>query len=67
MLGLPEAVLQKPGPLTPDEITLVRTHVKIGEEKIHAVRNVEGRRRDRRQHHEREDGSGYLQNSRALR
>jgi HD-GYP domain-containing protein (c-di-GMP phosphodiesterase class II) len=49
MLGLPEAVLQKPGPLSPDEITLVRTHVKLGEAEIAS------------QHHEREDGSGYLQ------
>jgi HD-GYP domain-containing protein (c-di-GMP phosphodiesterase class II) len=61
MLGLPEAVLQKPGPLSPDEITLVRTHVKLGEEKIQQSGMSPDVAEIASQHHEREDGSGYLQ------
>jgi HD-GYP domain-containing protein (c-di-GMP phosphodiesterase class II) len=34
MLKLPEALLQKPGPLTPEEILQVRKHVDLGAEKI---------------------------------
>jgi len=60
MLKLPEALLQKPGPLTPEEILQVRRHVDLGAEKIQEsglsadVAEIAG------QHHEREDGSGYL-------
>jgi HD-GYP domain-containing protein (c-di-GMP phosphodiesterase class II) len=59
-LGVPEAVLCKPGPLSDDEFALVRQHpvdgVKIlsdsGGFPAAALRLV-------RQHHERLDGSGY--------
>jgi len=60
MLGLPDAVLQKPGPLTPEEITLVRTHVNLGAEKIQQSGMAADVAEVAAQHHEREDGSGYL-------
>src|SRR5262245_17553952 len=60
MLGLPDTVLQKPGPLSPEEITLVRTHVKLGEEKIQQSGMSPDVAEIASQHHEREDGSGYL-------
>ena len=59
MLQLPEAVLQKPGPLAPDEITLVRTHIALGAEKIQASGLSSEVAELAAQHHEREDGSGY--------
>ncbi|MGH8672983.1 MAG: HD-GYP domain-containing protein, partial [Burkholderiales bacterium] len=59
MLQLPEAVLQKPGSLAPDEITLVRTHIALGAEKIQASGLSSEVAELAAQHHEREDGSGY--------
>ena len=34
MLQIPDAILQKPGPLTPEEIKIVRTHVDLGVKKM---------------------------------
>lgn len=59
-LGVPEAVLQKPGPLSDEEFELVRRHPADGVDILTdsggfpaaALRLV-------RQHHERLDGSGY--------
>jgi diguanylate cyclase (GGDEF)-like protein/putative nucleotidyltransferase with HDIG domain len=36
-LGIPDAVLKKPGPLTPDEWKIIRTHENIGEEILTAA------------------------------
>jgi len=58
-IGIREEVLTKPGPLTPEEFSHVKEHVRIGMEilspLVHAERVVEfvG------DHHERWDGSGY--------
>lgn len=59
MLELPEAILQKPGPLAPEEITLVRTHVLRGTERMLASGMSPDVAEIASQHHEREDGSGY--------
>ena len=58
---IPEAILNKPGPLTPDEFTLIKEHARIGRTilskstrplfKVAAI--MAG------QHHERFDGTGY--------
>jgi HD-GYP domain-containing protein (c-di-GMP phosphodiesterase class II) len=61
MLQLPDAVLKKPGPLSPDEISLVRTHVAHGSETILASGISAAVADIAAQHHEREDGSGYPQ------
>ncbi len=57
--GIPERILNKPGPLDADEWALMQTHPVIGEE---IVRNVEALREAAaavRHHHERYDGTGY--------
>ena len=59
MLQIPDAVLQKPGPLTPEEIKLVRTHVALGVRKMEESGMAAGIAGIAAQHHEREDGSGY--------
>jgi putative nucleotidyltransferase with HDIG domain len=57
--GIPEAILNKPGPLTPEERALVRTHAELGEQMLAGVEfpwDVPGMVR---WHHERWDGRGY--------
>jgi putative two-component system response regulator len=58
-ISIPDAVLDKPGPLTPEEFELVQTHPAQGArivESLHSVRNAIGLIR---WHHERLDGRGY--------
>jgi diguanylate cyclase (GGDEF)-like protein len=57
--GIPERILNKPGPLDDEEWAVMRTHPVIGEE---IVRNVAALREAAaavRHHHERYDGTGY--------
>jgi len=58
-IGLPDAVLLKPGPLTHGERLLVRQHPVLGEEILQPLRTMDAVRPLVRQHHERLDGSGY--------
>ncbi len=61
-IGVPDAVLKKPGSLTMDEIRIVRTHAQKTKEILEQV-NFEGVFAQVPQiaggHHERYDGSGY--------
>lgn len=60
-LGIPDSILLKPGPLTPDEFKIMQTHTEIGE-KILTGSNYPGMRMATSialNHHERWDGSGY--------
>jgi response regulator RpfG family c-di-GMP phosphodiesterase len=58
-VGVPESILHKPGPLTPDENRVVREHTIIGERILKPiVRNPEVLAAVRG-HHERLDGTGY--------
>jgi response regulator RpfG family c-di-GMP phosphodiesterase len=60
-LGIPDSILQKPGPLTPEELRIIHTHTNIGYEilrnptskylKAGAVIAIS--------HHEKYDGTGY--------
>jgi putative two-component system response regulator len=68
-VGIPDTILQKPGPLTPQEWEVMKTHARIGREAIDRAE------RDSQQpvqfltlakeiahwHHEKWDGSGYPQ------
>lgn len=61
-IGIADAVLLKPGKLTPDEFTIMKTHTQIGvtilsgnDALIVAAREIAG------SHHERWDGTGYPQ------
>jgi ribonuclease P protein subunit RPR2 len=59
-IGIPDAVLQKPGPLTRAERKLMQTHTVLGEQMLAGVAVLQGPGlRIVRSHHERWDGKGY--------
>ena len=57
-IGLPDAILQKPGPLGKAELAEIRTHPEIGAQ-ILSGRGLEDLREWIFAHHERPDGKGY--------
>lgn len=66
-VGIPDAILQKPGPLTPEEWAVMKTHAEIGAEAIdRAEADIETTvdflvlaKEIAHWHHEKWDGSGY--------
>jgi putative nucleotidyltransferase with HDIG domain len=58
-LGIPDRVLQKPGPLTRDEYDLVKAHATIGADILTAAAFPGSLARIVRHHHENWDGTGY--------
>ena len=58
-IGLPDQVLLKPGPLTPEEWEIMRSHAERGEKICLGVRSLAPVLPIIRHHHERWDGSGY--------
>ena len=66
-VGIPDHILLKPGKLTPDEMTIMRTHAKLGSDAIEqAERDIEMplpflslAKEIAHWHHERWDGAGY--------
>jgi HD-GYP domain-containing protein (c-di-GMP phosphodiesterase class II) len=59
-LTVPDAILQKPGPLDDDEFAVIRSHTERGEDLIRELGGFgEEVRRLVLSHHERLDGSGY--------
>ncbi len=58
-VGIPDAVLLKPGPLTPDEMALMRKHPDIGDALCAPLQSLRRVRPIVKHHHERLDGSGY--------
>jgi putative two-component system response regulator len=58
-VGIPDAVLLKPGPLTPDEYELMKQHTVIGDRLCGTLRSLRHVRGIVRHHHERLDGGGY--------
>ncbi len=59
-IGIPDTILRKPAPLTTDEYAIVKQHVWLGDAIVRDLPNVEAIRAGVRHHHERWDGSGYL-------
>jgi diguanylate cyclase (GGDEF)-like protein/putative nucleotidyltransferase with HDIG domain len=61
MIGVPEAILNKPSALTPEEYELMKTHAVKGAKILEPlkVKAVEPIRGIVRHHHERWDGNGY--------
>ncbi len=66
-VGIPDHILLKPGPLTPDEWAIMKTHAEMG---AHAIAQAEAdadrkvafldiAKEIARHHHEKWDGSGY--------
>jgi putative two-component system response regulator len=58
-MALPDAILLKPGALTPDEFERVKAHTVIGDRLCGDLRALHRVRAIVRHHHERLDGSGY--------
>ncbi len=58
-LGIPEAILTKPGPLEGKEWAVMRTHAEIGERILTAAPSLAHLAELVRSHHERYDGFGY--------
>lgn len=58
-VGVPDAVLLKCGPLTPDERATMERHPVIGDALCGEMRSLEAVRPIVRHHHERADGTGY--------
>ena len=58
-VGVPDAVLLKPGRLTPDELVLMQRHTLIGDALCGNLRLLRPVKALVRHHHERLDGSGY--------
>ncbi len=57
-IGITDTILRKPGPLTDDEFTIMKTHTRLG----HAIVSAAERPIEAEwilHHHERVDGSGY--------
>jgi HD-GYP domain-containing protein (c-di-GMP phosphodiesterase class II) len=58
-IGIPDAILLKPGPLTPEEWAIMRTHPEIGKRLIERIPFLRGAVPIVYSHHEKWDGSGY--------
>ena len=58
-IGIPDAILRKPGPLTAEERSIVNTHPALGFRMIQSIGFLGGASDVIRYHHERFDGSGY--------
>jgi putative two-component system response regulator len=58
-VGIPDSILFKPGGLTPDEWTVMRSHTVRGEEICRHLQSLQPVLPIVRHHHERWDGSGY--------
>jgi diguanylate cyclase (GGDEF)-like protein len=59
-IGIPDALLRRPGRLTADEYRVVKQHVALGDLIVRDLPNIELIRAGVRHHHERWDGRGYL-------
>ncbi len=60
-IGIRESVLNKPGPLTPEEFEHVKDHVRVGMEILSPLRHIGGALDHIQDHHEHWDGTGYPQ------
>jgi putative two-component system response regulator len=60
-IAIPDAILLKPGKLTPDEFEIIKTHTVIGEQILagSSSRSLQLAAQIALTHHERWDGSGY--------
>jgi len=58
-MGVPDAILQKPGPLTEEERAIMERHAQYAHEWLHPIRFLRPALDIPYCHHERMDGSGY--------
>ena len=59
-IGIPDAILHKPGRLTAGEHDIVKQHVALGDMIVRDLPDIDLVRAGIRHHHERWDGDGYL-------
>jgi diguanylate cyclase (GGDEF)-like protein len=59
-IGIPDAILRKPGRLTDGEYAIVQQHVALGDMIVRDLPDLDVVRAGIRHHHERWDGEGYL-------
>jgi diguanylate cyclase (GGDEF)-like protein len=60
-IGIPDAILRKPAPLTADEYNIVKQHVALGHMIVRDLPNLDLVRSGIRFHHEQWNGQGYLE------
>ncbi|MGI4792161.1 MAG: HD domain-containing phosphohydrolase [Janthinobacterium lividum] len=58
-IGVPDAILRKPGTLTDEEFAAIQQHPSMGAALVSTVPGLEGTLDAVRHHHERWDGAGY--------
>lgn len=58
-IGIPEAILNKQGPLTAEEFQIIKDHPSIGENILKSIEGLEDCLLAVKYHHERYDGTGY--------
>jgi putative two-component system response regulator len=58
-VAVPDSILLKPGPLSPEEIEVMRKHPAVGEQICEPLKTFRLVLPIIRHHHERHDGSGY--------
>jgi len=58
-IGVPDAILQKPGKLTDDEFARMKDHARLGADMLDRVQSLQRALAGIRHHHERWDGRGY--------
>lgn len=58
-IGIPDAILRKPGKLTEEERRIVNTHPELGARMLSGIDFLSGAITVVRHHHERYDGTGY--------
>jgi ribonuclease P protein subunit RPR2 len=60
-IGVPDAILLKPGPLSPEEMRRLQEHITLGEQLVSGIPFLSGVAREVIAfHHERWDGLGYV-------
>lgn len=58
-IGVPDAVINKPGKLTPEEFEMIKTHPVLGAKILGTIQGMPSLYTGARWHHERYDGTGY--------
>lgn len=58
-IGVPDAVINKPGKLSTDEYNVIKTHPKVGGKILQNIEEMPALYTGARWHHERYDGNGY--------
>ena len=58
-IGIPDNILNKQGPLTDEEFTIIKSHPKHGEKILKPLHSLNGVREVVLYHHERYNGEGY--------